>query len=99
MEDIMVLLISGVPIAVAVFLVVQGLKVFGFVDGGSAPKAAIGAGAFFGLSWMAGELFPVAKPFIEIGYVTILGSLTAGLFYEYIAAPILEKLGVNLRSE
>jgi len=99
MENALNLLVSGLPIALGVFLVVQALKVYGFVDGDSAPKAAIIAGLVFGLSWAAGELYPPCLPFIEIGFVTVCGSLTAGLFYEYIAAPFLEKLGINIRSD
>ena len=99
MEDFLVLLVGGVPIALGVLLGVQGLKVFGFVDGDSAPKAAIAIAAVLGFLALAGALFPVILPYITIVYLHYIGAMSAGLFYNYIAAPFLEKLGVSVRSD
>jgi len=98
-DEVFNLLIGGIPIAVGVFLGVQGLKVYGFVSGESAAKAAIIIAIVLGLGWVSGELFPVAAQYIVLAYQTFLGAMTAGLFYEYIAAPFFEKIGVSLRSE
>ena len=99
MDGVLVLLIAGVPIALAVFLGVQGLKVYGFVDATSAPKAAIWIAVVFGAMSLVGQLYPPALPIVELVFTTFLGVMTAGLFYEYIAAPFLEKLGIGMSSE
>jgi len=99
MDEVLVLLIAGVPIAVAVFLGVQGLKVYGLVDSNSAPKAAIWIAALFGIAALIGEFYPPALPVVEGVFTTFLGVMTAGLFYEYIAAPFFEKLGVSVSSK
>lgn len=99
MDEFLVLLVAGVPIALGVLLGVQGLKVFGFVDGETAPKAAIALAAILGVFALAGSIFPVVLSYVEIVYLHYIGVMTAGLFYNYIAAPFLEKLGVSVRSE
>jgi len=96
MDDILILLLGGIPIAVNVLLGVQGLKVFGFANGETAPKAAIVIAAFFGVSWLAGEVFPVVAPYIVLVNEMFLGVMTAGLFYEYIAKPFFAKVGIDL---
>jgi len=95
-EEVLVLLLGGIPIAVNVLLGVQGLKVFKFVDSESAPKAAVAIAAVFGLGWLASELFPVVAPYIVKVNQMFLGVMTAGLFYNYIAKPFFDKLGIDL---
>jgi hypothetical protein len=92
------LAIGGVQIAIGVAVTVQGLKIFNFVDGKSAPKAAVLSALFFGLGVAAGEIFPVASPFIELAFVTYVGAMLSGLGYEYIAKPVLEKFGIAVSS-
>lgn len=99
MDEFLVLLVGGVPIALGVLLGVQGLKVFGFVDGESAPKAAIAIAAVLGVLALAGAVFSIILPYVEIVYLHYIGVMSAGLFYNYIAAPFLEKMGVSVRSE
>ena len=99
MDEFLVLLVGGVPIALGVLLGVQGLKVFKFVDGESAPKAAIAIAAVLGVFSLAGEMFPIILPYAEKVYIHYIGVMSGGLFYSYLAAPFLEKLGVSVRSE
>jgi len=97
--DVPNILLGGVHIAVGVLFTVQGLKVFKFVDGDNVPKAAIlSALGFGGLSLIA-ALVPSAADIIDLVFATYVGAMAAGLFYEYIAAPILEKFGVAVSSQ
>jgi hypothetical protein len=100
LQEALQLVIGGVPIALGVFLTVQGLKVYGIVSETSqVGKAAIASGLFFGVLSAVAQAFPVAAPYIEIAFVTYVGSMIAGLFYEYIAAPILERFGAKMSTE
>lgn len=97
--DIPVILIAGYHIAVGVLLTVQGLKVFGFVDGDNAARAAVVSGFAFGGLSLVSQLVPDAEPYVNAIFSVYLGSLGAGLFYEYIAAPVLERFGVAISSK
>ena len=93
------LLVGGIPIAVGVFLVVQALKVFGFVNGDSAGKAAIITALVFGAFAAVGLVYPPALQYVELGFQVFVGAMVAGLFYEYIAKPILEGFGGNISAK
>lgn len=94
MED---LVAAAAPIALQVFLTVQGLKVFGVVDE-NAGKWGIVAGLFFGLGALVSSLFPGATNVVGIINTYVVGALSAGLFYEYLAKPVLDQFGVHLGS-
>ena len=89
MEEALLLLVGAVPVAVSVLLGVQGLKVFGFVDGDRAPRAAVILALIFGLGALGVSLFPDVANYIELGFTYFNGAMVAGLFYEYIGAPVL----------
>ena len=74
------------------------MKVFKFVDGEDAPKAAIITALVFGILVAVGMLYPPAAPYIELVFGVFVGAMLAGLFYEYIASPILENFGGNISS-
>lgn len=95
MEDALNLAIAGIPVAVNVFLSVQGLKVFGVVNG-NAGQWALVAGLFFGLGALASALFPDVAGYIALVNQYVVGSLSAGLFYEYLAKPVLGQIGIDL---
>ena len=98
--DALELVVAGLPVAVLVALGVQGLKVFGVVnDAARAGRAALIIALSVGVGVAAGELFPVAQPFIELGLGTFAGAMVAGLGYQYIAKPILESFGIDVSSE
>ena len=100
MEDALSLVIAGIPVAVGVALGVQGLKVFGFVkDAAAAGKAAILLALIFGVRAAAGVLFPEALAYIELAFATFAGAMVAGLGYQYVAKPVLEKFGIAVSSE
>lgn len=89
---------AAAPIALQVFLTVQGLKVFGVVDG-DAGKWGIVAGLFFGLGGLVTSLFPGTANVVWIINTYVVGALSAGLFYKYAAKPVLGQFGVHLGSE
>lgn len=91
------LLIGALPISVSVFLTVQGLKVFGFVTGETAPKAALVSGLFFGLGYLVSTFWPETAETVVIINRYVVGALSAGLFYEG-AKVALAKVGINLSS-
>ena len=92
------LLVGGIPIAVLVALSVQAFKVFGFVGGEDAPRAAILVALIFGAGGVAGEIFPEIQPYLVMAMTYFAGAMIAGLGYEYLAAPLLEKFGLKIRS-
>lgn len=97
LDEALNLAIAGIPVAVNVFLSVQGLKIFGVVNG-NAGQWAIISGFFFGLGALAASLFPDVAQYIYTVNVYIVGSLSAGLFYEYLAKPVLGQIGIDLSS-
>jgi hypothetical protein len=91
------LVVGGVPLTLSVFVTVQSLKVLGFVTSETAPKAAIAAGGFFGLGYLASALFPDAAGIIGTVNQAVVAALSVGLFYEG-AKVLLAKVGINLSS-
>ena len=89
------LVVGGVPLTLSVFLTVQGLKVLNFVTSEQAPKAALAAGGFFGLGYLASVLFPESAELIGTVNQAIVGALSAGLFYEGAKA-VLGRVGIDL---
>jgi len=96
MEQALGLVLAGIPVAVLVALGVQGLKVFGFVDGTSAPRAAIVLALLFGVGVIAGSVLPEVAEYIDLAFATFAGAMTAGLGYAYVARPLLEKFGIDV---
>ena len=94
--DLPVLLIASIPILVGVIAGVQAAKVFGFVNSENAGRAALIIALVLGLLAAAQELFPEAKPYIELAYITYLGVVGAGLGYEYALKPAAERLGLRV---
>ena len=96
METALELVLAGIPVAVLVALGVQGLKVFGFVDGTTAPRAAIILALLFGVGVIVGSVLPEVEEYITLGFSTFAGAMTAGLGYAYIARPLLENFGIDV---
>lgn len=94
--------LAGVPIAAIVALVVQGAKVMGYVESDNAPKAAIFAGAFLGLGWLATYLFSGAD--LTVGYIVdgltryVIGVLEAGILYQGAKFALGRYAGIQLGS-
>ena len=82
-------------IAIGVFLSVQALKVFGVIKD-NAGKWALGIAGFIGVAAGVAYFIPAAGPVIAIVYGLFLGAMLAGLFYEYLAKPFFEKLGLDV---
>lgn len=99
MEEIIVSLLDLTVIATValfVFLTVQGLKVFGFVNEGSEGKLALGSAGIVAVLLAVGELVPVTTVFIILGIRFYVGALVGGLFYKYIAKPVVEAFVGNI---
>ena len=88
----LLLLIGILPIVILVWLLVEGLKVYGVINEGSwltAPRAGLSAGVLLGLIALASELFPAYKDYIVLTIRYVFGGIFAGLFYELFGDPIL----------
>lgn len=102
MEEIIVSLLDLTVIATValfVFLTVQGLKVFGFVEEGNEGKLALGSAGVVAVLLAVGELFPPAAPFIILAIRFYVGALVGGLFYKYIAKPVVEAFVGNITTD
>lgn len=92
------LVVGGLQVAGFILLAVQGLKVFGFVSGENAPKAAVITALVLGVVGTVENLFPASAPYIATFLQSIAGALAAGLGYEYLVRPTLERFGVSVSS-
>lgn len=86
-------------VALFVFLTVQGIKVFGLIKEGQEGKFALGSAAVVGVLLSVAEFYPPAAPFISIGLVLYVGALVGGLFYKYIAKPVVEAFVGNISTD
>jgi len=82
-------------IAIGVFLSVQALKVFSVIKD-NAGKWALGIAGGIGIAAGVAYFVPAAAPVIAIVYGLFLGAMLAGLFYQYLAKPFFEKLGLDV---
>ena len=86
------LLIGVLPIVVLVWLLVEGLKVYGFIseDGWlTAPRAGLSAGIVLGLIALSVEFFPTYASYIILAVRYVFAGIFAGLFYQLFGDPIL----------
>jgi len=101
-QNALVYVIGGVPIAVNVVLTVQSLKVFKYVGGNNgrmtAPQAAILSGLFYGLSGLAMTVWPDTARYIVPLNIFVVGSLSAGLLYEYILKTVGGSVWAGIRT-
>ena len=86
-------------IALVVFLTVQGLKVYGFVTEGNEGKVALGAALGMAILLAAGEIFPAAMIYVVMFIRFWVAGLVAGLFYKYIAKPVVEAFVGNITTK
>ena len=90
--------VGGLQVAALVLLAVQALKVYGFVTGENAPKAAVLVALVLGAVGTVEKLVPVAAPYVAIFVQVLAGALTAGLGYEYLVRPLAERFGISVSS-
>ena len=99
-EGVLTYLVGQIPVALNVMLTVQGFKVFGITSERLTPgRVALGAGLFFGLGGLASALYPEHAETIAIVNTYFVGSMSAGLFYRYLVAPVFDKLGWSVSNE
>ncbi len=101
-QNALVYVIGGVPIAVNVVLTVQALKVFDYVGENArvtAPQAAVVSGLFFGLGGLAMTVWPETAAYIVPLNTFIVGALSAGLLYEYILKGVGGSVWAGIQSE
>jgi len=102
MEEIIKSLLDPViigTVALFTFVTVQGIKVFGLIKEGQEGKFALGSAAVVGVLLAVGEFMPSASPIIVIGLALYVGTLVGGLFYKYIAKPVVEAFVGNITTE
>lgn len=92
------LVVGGLKAGAFILLAVQALKVYGFVSGESAAKSAMYIALGLGVISAAEQLFPEAAPYTALFLQTVAGALAAGLGYEYLVRPGLEKVGISVSS-
>ncbi len=96
MADILFqLMLGSAPAAILVYLIVQGLKVYGLFDGEgwlTAPRAALTTALVLIVVALVSEFVPDAAPYIAATAPLVVGGLTAGLFYEIAGDPLLERV-------
>ena len=95
MNDIFTLLIGVVPAMFLVFVIVEGLKTYGFVSDKSwftAPKAGLTVGLSLTIIALIGAFYPAIQPVITISAPLIFGGLIAGLFYDLVGELLREKV-------
>ena len=100
-QNALVYVIGGVPIAVNVVLTVQALKVFNYVgpeNRVTTQQAAILSGLFFGLSGFVITIWPDTAQYIVPLNVMVVGSLSAGLLYEYILKTVGGSIWAGIRT-
>ena len=92
------LVVGGLKAAGFILLAVQALKVYGFVSGETAPKAAMFTALGLGVVSAVEQLFPETAPYIATFLQVFAGALAAGLGYEYLVRPGLERVGISVSS-
>ena len=86
-------------VALFVFLTVQGLKVYGLVTEGSEGKLALGSAGVAGVLLALAVVWAPAAPFVTMGIRFYVGALVGGLFYKYIAKPVVEAFVGNITTD
>ena len=101
MDSIFNLLVGVVPAMFLVYVIVEGLKTYGLLDGDgwlTAPRAGVTAGLFLVVVALVSEFVPGAKPIIEVAAPLLFGGLIAGLFYELVGEPLREKVAAVINA-
>ncbi len=89
------LLLGGVPAVALVYLLVEGLKRFGFINEDSlftAPRAAIVVAVLLTVTALVGKFVDGASAYIDIAAPLVFGGLIAGLFYDLAGDLLLERI-------
>jgi hypothetical protein len=86
-------------LAILVFVVVQGGKIFGVIPNGRSGQVALVSSALFGVLVAVKILYEPAAQYVDLFFALLVGVGLAGGFYRYFAKPILEKLGVPVSNE
>ena len=101
MEKLLVLLLGAVPAMFIVYVIVEGLKTYGFVsDKGwfTAPKAGLTVGLGVIAVALIGAFVPGAEAVIAVVAPIVLGGLVAGLFYELVGDLLREKVAAVINA-
>lgn len=101
MENLFVLLLGAVPAMFLVFVIVEGLKTYGFVsDKGwfTAPKAGLTVSLGVIAVALVGAFVPGAAAVIAVVAPIVLGGLVAGLFYDLAGALFREKVAAVINA-
>ena len=89
------LMLGAVPAMFVIWVLVEGLKVYGFVseDGRlTAPRAGLSVGLILTIIALLSEFVPGLAPYITVAAPVIFGGIIAGLFYELVGDPLRERV-------
>ena len=101
MNDIFTLLLGVVPAMFLVFVIVEGLKTYGFVSEESwftAPKAGLTVGLGLTIVALIGAFYPAAQPIIQVSAPLIFAGIVAGLFYDLVGELLREKVAAVINA-
>ena len=94
-NEIFQLMVGAVPVMLVVWVLVEGLKVYGFVSEKSwltAPRAGLSAGLILAALALVSEFVPSAAPYIQTAAPVVFGGIIAGLFSELAGDPLKERV-------
>ena len=94
-DGLFTLMLGAVPAVAAVYIIVEGLKRFGFVNGKSwfsAPRVAILAALGLTAVALVSEFVPATTPYISTAAPLIFGGLVAGLFYDLVGDLLVKRV-------
>jgi len=90
------LALGSVPAVFLVFLIVEGLKRYGVVNGEgawlTAPRAGLTAGLVLAAVALVAAFVPTTAPYIAVAAPIVVGGLVAGLFYDLAGAGLLARV-------
>jgi len=94
-QGLFTLMLGSVPVIALVYLIVEGLKRFGFVSDKAwftAPRAALATALVLIGVALAGVFYPAAQPAITAAAPVVFGGLIAGLFYDLVGDLLLQRV-------
>ena len=94
-NSLLQLALGSVPAIVLVFLIVEGLKRYGVVNGKgvlTAPQAGLTVALGLTVVALVAAFVPAAAPVIAIAAPIVVGGLVAGLFYDVAGAGLLVRV-------
>lgn len=94
-DELFGLMLGSIPAMALVYLIVEGLKRFGFVQDKSwftAPRSALITALVLTGVGLVSAFVPEAAQYINAAAPILFGGLIAGLFYDIVGDMLLERV-------